>query len=148
MPLTLHLNIQYTTTPCHRFHLHIIKKQYGNKAQILFPDTESLIYHVETGEIYKDTVESKELYDLSNFKPTNPYYQPVFVANKVVLGKMKDETAGDPIVEFVGLRPNIYSVQGATSTQMDRGRDLRSTARRAYNGQQRRTSTTSNTSSS
>ena len=112
MPLTLHLTIQYTTTPCHRFHLHIIKKQYGNKAQIFFPDTEFLMYHVETGDIYKDMVESKELSDLSNFKPTNPYYQPDFVANKVVLGKMKDETAGDHIVEFVGLRPKMYSFEG------------------------------------
>ena len=53
-----------------------MKKKYGNKAQLLFTDTDSLMYHVETADIYKDMVESKELYDLSNFKPTNPYYQP------------------------------------------------------------------------
>ena len=30
--------------------------------------------------------------------------------NKKVLGKMKDETAGVPIQEFVGLRPKMYSL--------------------------------------
>ena len=61
-------------------------------------------------------VESKELYDLSNFKPTNPYYQPDFAANKAVVAKMKDETAGDPIVEFVGLCPKMYSFEGVHIT--------------------------------
>ena len=35
---------------------------------------------------------------MSNFKSTNSYYQPDFAANKAVLGKIKDETAGDPVV--------------------------------------------------
>ena len=70
------------------------------------------MYHVETADIYKDTVESKELYDMSNFKPSNTYYQPDFAANKAVVGKMKDETEGDPIVEFVGLRPKMYCFEG------------------------------------
>ena len=88
-----------------------MKKKYGNKAQLLFTDTDSLMYHVETADIYKDMVESKELYDLSNFKSTNAYYQPDFAANKAVVGKMKDETAGDPMVEFVGLRQKMYSFE-------------------------------------
>ena len=45
-----------------------MKKMYGNKAYLLFTDTDSLMYHVETAYIYKDMVESKDLYDLTNFK--------------------------------------------------------------------------------
>ena len=58
-----------------------MKKKYVNKAELLFTDTDSLMDHEETAFIYKDMVKSKELYDLSIFKPTNPYYQPDFVAN-------------------------------------------------------------------
>ena len=32
------------------------------------------------------------------------------MGNKKVLGKMKDECAGRPIAEYVGLRPKMYSI--------------------------------------
>jgi hypothetical protein len=32
------------------------------------------------------------------------------LTNKKVLGKIKDETHGFPIQEFVGLRPKMYSI--------------------------------------
>jgi hypothetical protein len=44
--------------------------------------------------------------DTSNYLPDHPAYSEV---NKKVLGKMKDETAGVPIKEFVGLRAKLYS---------------------------------------
>ena len=34
------------------------------------------------------------------------------MANKAVVLKMKVETAGDPILEFIGLRPKMYSFEG------------------------------------
>ena len=37
------------------------------------------------------------------------------LANKKVLGKFNDETAGRPILEFVGLRANMYSILLADS---------------------------------
>ena len=32
-----------------------------------------------------------------------------FYENKIVIGKMKDEAAGMPIKEFIGLRSKMYS---------------------------------------
>ena len=32
-------------------------------------------------------------------------------ANKKVIGKMEDESEGEIIVEFVGLKPKIYSIK-------------------------------------
>ena len=69
------------------------------------------MYHIETPDVYKDMVEMKEHFDQSNYEPTNPYYEPGFAANKAVVGKMKDELAGNPIAEFVGLRPKTYSFE-------------------------------------
>ena len=46
--------------------------------------------------------DSKELYDMSNFDPSNEFYDDT---NKKVLGKFKDECDGKPPSEFVGLRP-------------------------------------------
>ena len=53
----------------------------------------------------------KEHFDMSNFEPTNPYYEPGFAANKPVLGKMKYEVGANPIDELVGLRPKMYSFE-------------------------------------
>ena len=67
------------------------------------------MYHIETADVYKDMVEMKDHFDLSNYEPTKPYYEPRFAANKAVVGKMKDEVAGNPIAEFVGLRPKCIN---------------------------------------
>ncbi|KAK3755479.1 hypothetical protein QZH41_017633 [Actinostola sp. cb2023] len=48
-----------------------------------------------------------DLYDTSEYPRGHPLYSTV---NKKVLGKMKDETHGLPIEEFVGLRPKMYSL--------------------------------------
>ena len=83
-----------------RFHYYVIKARYGEKAHLLFTDTDSLMYHIETPDVYKDMVEMKEHFDMSILETTNPYYEPGFAANKAVVGKMKDEVTGNPIAEF------------------------------------------------
>ena len=105
-----------------------MKAKYGNKARLLFTDTDSLMYEVETDDFYQDMVDNAELFDMSNFEVTNPYYKPEFQDNKAVVGLMKDEAAGNPIVEFVGLRLKMYSFKAAkvqadgTSTFFDKHR--------------------------
>jgi hypothetical protein len=36
------------------FHYNYIKKEYGSKARLLFTDTDSLCYEIETDDLYKD----------------------------------------------------------------------------------------------
>ena len=44
--------------------------------------------------------------DFSNYSTKLRYYNN---SNKLVIGKMNDETRGVPIEEFVGLNPKMYS---------------------------------------
>ena len=46
-------------------------------------------------------------YDFSDYPKDHPLYDET---NKKVIGKMKDECAGVPIAEYIGLRPKLYSV--------------------------------------
>ena len=48
----------------------------------------------------------KEMFDFSNYLTKSKYYDN---SSKLVVGKMKDETAGVAINECFGLKPNIYS---------------------------------------
>ncbi len=90
----------------YRFHYDVIKKQYGERAQLLFTDTDSLMYAIQTANIYDDMWANKTAYDFSGFPKDSKYYSN---DNNKVLGKMKDEAAGKPILEFIGLRPKMYS---------------------------------------
>ena len=88
----------------YRFHYRYIKPKYGDKAKLLFSDTDSLMYEIETQDLYEDiTPDIEEWFDTSEFQQEHPSGLPTSI-NKKVLGKMKDEAGGKIITEFVGLR--------------------------------------------
>ena len=91
----------------YRFHYEFIKQRYGSDATLLFTDTDSLCYHIKTEDVYQDMFERKEL--SSTFLIIRRTRNFTTQTNKKVIGKMKDETASVPIVEFVGLRSKMYS---------------------------------------
>jgi hypothetical protein len=91
----------------YEFHYNHIRAEYGDRATLLMTDTDSLIYIIQTDDIYEDMSKHQNLYDTSDYPSNHPAYS---IINKKVLGKMKDETNGKPIKEFVGLRPKMYSI--------------------------------------
>ena len=78
------------------------------EAKLLFTDTDSLYYYVLKHDLEKELFENKDLFDYIDYPKDSPYFDPT---NKKVVGKFKCETKGAPIIEFVGLRPKMYSVQ-------------------------------------
>ena len=88
------------------FHYNYIKYKYGDKAKLLFTDTDSLTYEIETPDAYADFIQNKDIFDNSDYNKKSPFY---FDHNKKVIGKFKDEAAGIPVTEFVGLRSKMYS---------------------------------------
>ena len=73
---------------------------------LLFTDTDSLLYEIETEDIYEDFSNNKEMIGFSNYPIKSKYYDKL---NKLVISKMKDETANVAIEEFLGLKPKMYS---------------------------------------
>ena len=94
----------------YKFHYDHIKPKYDDKAKLLFTDTDSLCYHIQTDDVYADMVEDKDLFDLSNYADAEKTKFVYDTTNKKVLGKFKDETEGIPITEFVGIRSKMYSL--------------------------------------
>lgn len=121
-----------------------MKKRYDNRVHLLFTDTDSLMYEVETEDLYKEIMLGKynraekndgnfllphyemfrpapasETFDFSNYPSTHPFYNPEYQQNKAQVGLMKDETAGKPIYQFVGLRPKMYSFKAIEEVKED-----------------------------
>ena len=88
------------------FHYNYIRKKYPD-SQLLFTDTDSLFYHIKSEkDIYEEFWVDKNLFDNSEYPKSSKYF---FNDNKKVIGKFKDEAAGKPILEFVGLKSKMYS---------------------------------------
>ena len=64
------------------------------------------MYEIKTEDIYEDFSSDKEMFDFSNYSTKSKYYGN---SKKLVIDKMKDETAGVAFEYFVGLKPKIYS---------------------------------------
>ena len=91
------------------FHYNYIKKKYGKKSELLFTDTDSLMYEIKTKDFYKDINDDvKNKFDTSDYPSDHPS-GIITGANKKVIGMFKDEVAGKQITHFVGLRPKLYS---------------------------------------
>ncbi|XP_068704787.1 uncharacterized protein [Montipora foliosa] len=98
--------LDLSKTLMYDFHYNYIKQKYDSKAKLLFTDTDSLTYEIETSDVYQDFWNDKDKFDNSDYPEDSQYLN---TTNKKVIGKFKDEVAGIPITEFVGLRSKMYS---------------------------------------
>ena len=64
------------------------------------------MYTITIEDVYEDFSSDKQMLGFSNYSTKSKYYDN---SNKLNIGKMKDETGGDAIEEYVGLKPKMYS---------------------------------------
>jgi len=88
-----------------KFHYDVIETKFENKYDLIYSDTDSLVYRIETPDIYKWMKDNKTHFDLSDsclswLKDDE---------NKKKLGCFKDENNSLIIKEFLSLNPKVYS---------------------------------------
>ncbi|MCU7846334.1 MAG: hypothetical protein KZQ93_21065, partial [Candidatus Thiodiazotropha sp. (ex Monitilora ramsayi)] len=66
------------------FYHNRLKTEYGDRCQLLYTDTDSLLLEIQTEDVNKDMAEHADLYDTSDYPKDHPLYSTV---NKKVLGK-------------------------------------------------------------
>jgi len=106
----------------YQFHYGYVKQRYGQGAQLLFTDTDSLTYEITTCDLYKDMLTDIDLFDTHEYPKNHFLYSPV---NKKVLGKMHDEANGDIVFKFIGLAPKVYCMVIGESEQSHEKKALR-----------------------
>ena len=82
--------LDLSKTLMYDFHYNYIKSKYGDKAKLLFTDTDSLAYEIETEDFYKDiSPDVERWFDTSEISSDHPSGIKS-VINKKVVGMMKD----------------------------------------------------------
>jgi hypothetical protein len=85
------------------FHYNTIEKKLSGKYDLLYSDTDSLIYQVRSKNLNKWFHDNEEEFDLSEM--TGKFRSD---KNTNVLGKFKSEVGSQIITEFVALSPKSY----------------------------------------
>ena len=91
----------------YQFWYGYIKKKYANQCHLLCTDTDSLLFHVHTIDIYEDMKRDSIYFDFSDFPKSHPLYSETF---KKVPGKFKYELNDKIITKFIGLRSKMYAL--------------------------------------
>ena len=93
----------------YEFHYDYVKPKYGERDSLLFTDTDSLCYEIETEDFFRDiSPDVEKMFDTSGCPKDHPSGIPTG-KNKKVIGLFKDEVGGRIISEFVGLRSKLYA---------------------------------------
>ena len=92
---------------CH-FHYKEMNPRYGKRICVTYKDTDSLLYRVETEDLYEDMYEFKHLLDLIDYPNSHPLLD---ASNKKVPLTMTDELNGSALEESVILRSKMYSIK-------------------------------------
>ena len=58
--------LDLSKTLIYDFHYNYIKKKYDDRAKLLFTDTASLTYEIESEDVYQDFWNDKDKFDNSN----------------------------------------------------------------------------------
>ena len=88
----------------YNFHYNTIENNFKNNYDLIYSDTDSLVYYIRHKNFYKWLFENSEEFDLSNL--TGKFKKE---ENNGVLGKMKNETGNKVITEFLALSPKSYA---------------------------------------
>ena len=85
-----------------------MKPRFGDKIKVCYKDTDSLLYRVETENLYSEMATFKHLLDLSDYPEEHFLHDKT---NKKVPLTMTDELQGKVLSEVVCLQSKLYSIQ-------------------------------------
>lgn len=104
-----------------KFHYNVIRKYYGNHAQILCMDTDGIMYAFRNVNPTIFIHNNPKYFDTSNYPEERPLHS---VDNKRVPGCFKNEFPSKRIVEFCGLRSKMYSVRFLDDSSQKRAKGV------------------------
>ena len=121
--------LELAKSKMYEFHYGFFKKVYP-ESKLCYTDTDSLIYYVQTEDLYADLNKyvhnpqrQVEKFDTSDYHTENPMnYKQM---HKKELGAMKDENAGRIMTDFIGLRSKCYTYKVKEDTWRNKAKGIK-----------------------
>ena len=85
-----------------KFHYHVIHKNFEGKYNLIYSDTDSLVYNIMLDDIYEWVKDNKQYFDLSESVRDDLKDD----THEKFLGQFKYEIKGLASIEFIALNPN------------------------------------------
>lgn len=104
--------LDISKTVMYEFFYDFLKPLYNKKVKLLYTDTDSFILEIESDNVYEDIKRNINRFDTSNYNDKNIHEIPI---TESVVGKFKDEYAGEPIECFYGTGAKAYCVKTQTN---------------------------------
>ncbi|XP_053202895.1 uncharacterized protein LOC128387677 [Panonychus citri] len=98
----------------YELHYDYFYPRYGDKLKLVYTDTDSFIYHIQTDDFYNDLKSMGPIMDFSDYPQTHFLYDPI---NKKKLGVLKDEMNGQVIDEVVAIKSKLYGIKYGSKTK-------------------------------
>ena len=92
----------------YKFHYNEMKPKFGDSLKVVYKDTDSLLYRIETDDLYSDMESFKHFLDLSDYPQNHKLFDST---NRKVPLTMKDELNGQVMLETTCLRSKLYSIK-------------------------------------
>ena len=105
----------------YQYYYDVMKKKYDDKIKLLYTDTDSFIFHIETDDLYKDFKDMNEHMGFSGYGKSRPRCD---ASNKKVLGTFKDEHDGAIFSTHVGLKPKMYCCVNDDGKTLKKGKGI------------------------
>jgi hypothetical protein len=91
----------------------LLKDQFGDRMRMLYTYTDSFFFQFFVDDLKKELNKNPRVAECFDFSSV-PVGHPSGLRREVepnagVVGFFKDECGGEPIIEFIGLRPKMYS---------------------------------------
>jgi hypothetical protein len=109
--------LDISKTIMYDFHYNVMMKKYTPETcKLLFTDTDSLCYHIQTEDVYDDMASIKERFDFSKYPQGHALHDESRMGE---LGLMKDTENGRIIKAFVGAKPKLYAFKTLINDEDD-----------------------------
>ncbi|XP_053207262.1 uncharacterized protein LOC128391401 [Panonychus citri] len=99
----------------YKLHYDCFRPKYGENLSLVYTDTDSFIYHIQTQDIVADLKELDYIMDFSDYPTSHILHDN---SNKKKLGYLKDEMNGETIDEVIALKSKLYAIKYGTRKKL------------------------------